>query len=189
MLTRTELGLSPGDFAVFSAGDLNENKNHRALVEAMVDLPKNVRFFIAGDGPLREEIEELAERLGVAERVTLLGFRSDIPALMNAADLFCMPSKREGLPVSLIEAMSTGTPVLASDARGCSDVLGWLADRLIFRERDGGSWAGRIASIVQNGASVTPAELRSRAAAFGIGPAVSSLGRIYEDAFVGREAA
>ena len=189
MLSRTELGLAPGDFAVLSVGDLNENKNHRVLVEAMADLPKNVRFFIAGEGPLREEIEELAQCLGVVERVTLLGFRSDISALMNAADLFCVPSKREGLPVSLIEAMATGTPVLASDARGCTDVLGGLADRLIVRERGGGSWAGRIAQIVQNGASVTPAELRTRAAAFGVSPALSSLGRIYEDAIVGMETA
>ena len=110
MLTRAELGFAPGDFAVLAVGDLNDNKNHRVLVEAMVWLPESVRLYIAGEGPLREELEGLAGRLGVAGRVTLLGFRGDIPALMNACDLFCMPSRREGLPVSLIEAMATGTP-------------------------------------------------------------------------------
>lgn len=123
MLTRAKLGLAPDDFAVLAVGELNANKNHRVLVEAMAELPENVKLFIAGVGTLHDELLAFAARLGVSDRVTLLGYRSDIPALLNACDLFCMPSYREGLPVSLIEAAASGTPCLASNIRGCGDVL------------------------------------------------------------------
>lgn len=181
MLTRVELGLAPEDFAVLAIGDLNENKNHRVLVEAMVQLPGNVRLLIVGDGPLRGELEALAKQLDVSDRVSLLGFRKDIAALLNACDLFCLPSKREGLPVSLIEAMATGTLALASDARGCADVLGGLANTLIVREQSDVAWAYRIMSILQEGCSITPFELKSRASAFGITFAIAEVARIYED--------
>lgn len=185
---RVELGLAPDDFAVLAIGDLNENKNHRVLVEAVAKLPANVILFIAGDGPLRGELEALAERLGVSGRVRLLGFRSDVAALLNACDLFCLPSRREGLPVSLIEAMATGTPVLASDARGCADVLGGLADGFVVRERDAGIWARRIASIAEGAIPASPAEFKERAAVFGIGSAMSSLSHIYEGVLTRKEA-
>lgn len=186
---RVELGLAPDDFVVLAIGDLNENKNHRVLVEAVAKLPANVMLFIAGDGPLRGELEALAERLGVSGRVRLLGFRSDVAALLNACDLFCLPSRREGLPVSLIEAMAMGTPVLASDARGCADVLGGLADEFVVRERDAGIWARRIASIAEGIIPVSPSEFKARAAVFGIGTVVSSLSHIYEGVLTRREAA
>lgn len=187
MLTRAELGLAPDDFTVLAVGDLNENKNHRVLVEAMAQLPSNVKLIIAGDGPLRGELDALAERLGVSGRVSLLGFRRDVAALLNACNLFCLPSRREGLPVSLIEAMATGTPVLASDARGCVDVLRGLDDGFIVHERGADAWAARIASIVGGGVPVSPSELRARAAMFEIGPVASELALIYEKTLSGGE--
>lgn len=143
MLTRAKLGLVPGDVALLSVGDLNENKNHGVLVEALAMLPANYRLFICGEGSLRGALEERARRLGLEDRVMLLGFRKDVAALLNACDVFCFPSKREGLPVSLIEAMACGTPCLASGARGCADVLGPLAGASIV---NGGAteWARAI---------------------------------------------
>ena len=184
MLTRAELGLAPNDFAVLAIGDLNDNKNHRILVEAIAELPAHVKLFIAGDGPLREKLEALADRLGIADRVSLLGFRSDVAALLNACDLFCFPSKREGLPVSLIEAMATGTPCLASGARGCADVLGELADTLMVRKGGLFDWAERIASVAQGGCPVNASELRARASAFGDAPVLASLSHIYGNTLV-----
>ena len=128
MLTRAKLGLAPGDIALLSVGDLNENKNRGVLVEALALLPANYKFFIAGEGPLHGALEQKARRLGVADRVKLLGFCKDVAALLNACDLFCFPSRHEGLPVSLIEAMACGTSCLASNARGCADVLRPLAE-------------------------------------------------------------
>lgn len=179
---RAELGIGVDDFVVLAIGDLNGNKNHQVLVEAMAQLPDRTKLIIAGDGPLRRKLKALAERLGVSDRVDLLGFRGDIAELLNACDLFCLPSKREGLPVSLIEALATGTPVLASGARGCSDILGELADRFIIRKGNSRIWAEHIAQIASDGCPVRESELTGRAEAFGVIPAVASVGRIYQDA-------
>lgn len=184
MLTRSELGLSPGDFAVLAVGDLNENKNQRVLVEAMAGLPENVRLFIVGDGPLLGELQALSERLGVSDRVRMLGFRSDIAVLLNACDLFCLPSRREGLPVSLIEAMSTGTLVLASDARGCADVLGDLADKFIVRKTSSCAWTDAILSLAQGLHCSASNELRNRATAFSIRVALVSTAHIYSAFYI-----
>ena len=149
MLTRAKLGLAPGDIALLSVGDLNENKNRGVLAEALALLPVNYKFFIAGEGPLHGALEQKARRLGAADRVKLLGFCKDVAALPNACDLFCFPSKREGLPVSLIEAMACSAPCLASGARGCADALGDLSDTCIVY---GGpnEWARRIKQTVNN---------------------------------------
>lgn len=180
MLTRAELGLAPGDFAVLAIGDLNDNKNHRVLVEAMAGLPVHVKLFIAGDGPLREELEALADRLGVADRVSLLGFRSDVAALLNACDLFCFPSKREGLPVSLIEAMATGTPCLASSTRGCIDVLGDARMEFLVDKFDADAWAKRISWMAGEARPLAPSEFTHRAQFFGSETLVKVVAGIYD---------
>lgn len=176
---RAALGLAPDDFAVLAIGDLNSNKNHRVLVEATAQLPSKTQLYIAGDGPLRGRLETLAERLGISERVHLLGFRSDIAALLNACDLFCLPSKREGLPVSLIEAMALGVPCLASNARGCADVLGGLSDLCIVEEPRAEMWANAINSFAQGRPILDASSLRNRAEAFEIETVILLVKKIY----------
>lgn len=146
---RQELGLAPSDFAVLAIGDLNDNKNHRILVEAIAGLPVHVKLFIAGEGPLRDELRVLASRLGVANRVSLLGFRRDVAELLNACDLFCLPSKREGLPVSLIEAMAAGTLCLASDVRGSSDLLEAFRGVGMVASNTASAWIKGIREILE----------------------------------------
>lgn len=186
MLTRAELGYSMDDFIVLAIGDLNANKNHKALIEALPCLPDRVKVCIAGEGPLRQDLGELAVRLGVSGRVAFLGFREDVAALLNACDLFCLPSKREGLPVSLIEALATGTPVLASDARGCVDVLGEPGHQFVVRESDSRSWASRIMSIASDGYPIDSIALRRRATAFGLDSAIAATAKVYERIFCDR---
>ena len=176
MLTRAKLGLSEGDFALLSVGDLNENKNHGVLIEALAMLPSNYRLLIAGDGPLRGSLEEQVRRLGLDGRVTLLGFRKDVAALLNACDIFCLPSKREGLPVSLIEAMACGTSCLASSARGCADVLGPLADNAIV-EDTASEWADAITRMAAAPQSVST--LRGQARQFDAQAVIKRVKRIY----------
>lgn len=183
---RKELGLSSNNFCILMIGDLNANKNHHVLVEALKKLPKNVMLFIAGEGPLQGELSALASRIGVSDRVVFLGFRDDVAALLNASDLFCMPSKREGLPISLIEALATGTPVLVSDARGCADVLDGLNDGLIVSEFNADVWADHILSIIKNGYPVDATELRNKAEVFGIESSIASLAHLYESVCPGK---
>ncbi len=176
MLTRLRLGVEPGEVALLSVGDLNENKNHGVLIEALAMLPDNYKLFIAGEGPLREALEQKARSLGLDGRVQLLGFHKGVAALLNACDLFCFPSKREGLPVSLIEAMACGTPCLASGARGCTDVLGSLADGAIV-EGGADAWARAIEAAV--GVRHDARSLRRQAEKFDVAAALGRMAAIY----------
>ena len=128
---RAELGIRPEDTMLFSAGELNRNKNHRIVIEAISMLEKrdDVHYFIAGKGDLYGELISLAERKNV--NLHLMGFRDDVPELLKASDIFLLPSMREGLNVGLMEAMASGLPCLVSDIRGSRDLIdsrgGWLA--------------------------------------------------------------
>lgn len=105
-----------------SVGEINENKNHRAIIEAMHLLDDgDIKYFIAGQGELREELQKLVERYGLGGQVSFLGYRADIPDLLKAADIFCFPSKREGLGLAAIEAMACGLPLLTSNVHGIND--------------------------------------------------------------------
>ena len=81
----------------------------------------NVHYAIAGVGDKREYLLELASKLGVSEQVHLLGYRKDIPELNHSADVFCFPSRREGLGISAIEAMACGLPLITSNVHGIND--------------------------------------------------------------------
>ena len=121
---KKELGI-PENIPVFlSVGELNKNKNHIVVLNALSKLQeKRFIYLICGRGVLKEHLEEKIKELGLNNTVKLLGYRNDITEILKIADLFIFPSKREGLPVSLIEAMATDLPVLASDVRGNRDLI------------------------------------------------------------------
>jgi len=83
----------------------------------------DLRYAIAGQGELGTELKRLAEECGIAGRVHFLGFRDDVADWYQAADVFVHPSKREGLPASLMEAMAAGLPVVCSRIRGNTDLV------------------------------------------------------------------
>lgn len=119
---REQLNADQTKFLVLSVGELNENKNHITVMKAIARLKNpNILYFVAGEGPLHHELERCIQDLGLERQVFLLGRRNDIPALCNAADAFAFPSQREGLGIAAIEAMSTGTPLLTSNAGGICD--------------------------------------------------------------------
>jgi glycosyltransferase involved in cell wall biosynthesis len=107
---------------VISVGELNKNKNHAVIIKAIASLqnPK-IHYFLAGNGPLREELGALAKSLGVEKNVHFLGYRRDVPALFKCADVFAFPSRREGLGMASIEAMASGLPLVTSDKHGIND--------------------------------------------------------------------
>ena len=121
---RAELGI-PQDALVFiSVGELNENKNHSTVIRALAKADiANSYYLICGEGKLKQQHFELAQKLGISEKVKLLGFRTDVSEILRACDCFVFPSFREGLSVSLMEAMATGLPCIASRIRGNVDLL------------------------------------------------------------------
>jgi lipopolysaccharide/colanic/teichoic acid biosynthesis glycosyltransferase/glycosyltransferase involved in cell wall biosynthesis len=123
---RRELGLEDGLRLVGIVGRLFPIKNHRLFLDAAVQVSgedRTVRFVIVGDGILRREMEERAGRLGLADRVVFTGWRHDLPRIYPDLDVLVVSSKNEGTPVSAIEAMATGCPVVATRVGGLPDLI------------------------------------------------------------------
>lgn len=119
---RRQIGVPEDAFLLLSVGELNENKNHQIIIKALARLNRpNVHYAVAGLGDQHDPLRKLAGELGVSEQVHLLGYRRDIPELNHAADVFCFPSRREGLGVAAIEAMACGLPILTANVHGIND--------------------------------------------------------------------
>jgi glycosyltransferase involved in cell wall biosynthesis len=115
---RRELGLDPDRPVVLCLARLAAPKRHDLLVAAWAELPGDALLLVAGDGPGRADLARRVNAAGLAERVTLLGDRRDVDRLLAASDALVLASDREGLPVSVLEAMSAGVPVVASAVGG-----------------------------------------------------------------------
>jgi glycosyltransferase involved in cell wall biosynthesis len=121
---RRELGLSPADCLFLVVAEFIQRKRHADIMHALAALPREkVHLALAGDGPLREHVVRLAHQLGVADRVHLLGFRRDVPALLRRSNALLLASQQEGLPQCVMEALALGIPVIGADARGTRDLL------------------------------------------------------------------
>lgn len=120
---RRSLDIPEDGYIILSVGELNTNKNHELVLKALSLLRNDhIYYLIAGKGELLEYLKQRADELGIGDRFLPLGFRKDITHLYKAADLMVHPSFREGLPVSVMEAIAAGTPVLCSDIRGSRDL-------------------------------------------------------------------
>ena len=114
---RNELGLAEDRILLLSVGELNENKNHLRVIEAIAGLP--VTYAIAGKGVLEQALAEAGKDIDLR----LLGYRNDVRDLYSAADVYILPSLREGLNVSLMEAMACGLPAACGRIRGNTDLV------------------------------------------------------------------
>jgi glycosyltransferase involved in cell wall biosynthesis len=107
---------------VLAAARLHEQKGLRYLLDAVPHVP-GARFVLAGEGPERESLEAQSEGQGISSRVSFLGARSDVPALLEGCDIFVLPSLYEGLPLSVLEAMAAGKPVVATRIGGTDEAV------------------------------------------------------------------
>ena len=121
---RRELGVPEDAFLLVSVGELNKNKNHEVVIRALSQMSdSSVHYAIAGTGPLKAYLENLAKELHVEDRLHLLGYRNDVAEIYKAGDGYVLPSFREGLNVSIMEAMASGLPCIASKIRGNTDLI------------------------------------------------------------------
>lgn len=131
---RHRLRVLPDDLLILNVSRLAPDKGLEYLLEAAAMLPDRkprVRIAIAGDGPARRHFEDLAAQLDVTNRVMFLGFRDDIGDLLTACDAVVLPSVREGLSISLLEAMAAGKPIVATSIGSQREVashgpMAWL---------------------------------------------------------------
>lgn len=121
---RKQLGLSESDIALLSVGELQKRKNHEVIIKALADLNNpNVKYIICGQGVLENRLLELISSLNLQNQVFLLGYRQDIPEIMNACDIYAHPSVREGLGLASLEAMAFGLPLITSNVQGLPDYV------------------------------------------------------------------
>ncbi|EOU1702933.1 glycosyltransferase family 4 protein [Clostridium perfringens] len=123
---RKELGLEKDDFVVIMIAELNENKNQIQFIKAMEllkDRYPNIRAISVGEGHKFEELQKEINNRGLKNNFKLLGFRTDINELINISDIGILLSYREGLPRNIMELMANGKKVIATNVRGCRDLV------------------------------------------------------------------
>lgn len=179
---RAELGLKETDIMLLSVGELNQNKNHAEVIRALAALnSKSIHYFIAGQGGLKLELLKLVDSLKVPGQVHLLGYRTDVPELMQAADIFALPSIREGLNVSLMEAMASSLPCIVSRIRGNTDLV--TDEECLAVAENTGEWKQVIESVIvsiKNGRKPYGEENRRRIKKYGISRVDKRMKQIYE---------
>lgn len=121
---RRKIGVPDDAFVLLSVGELNANKNHEVVIRAIAQIKHpDIHYAIAGRGDKHDYLINLANELGIAEQLHLLGYRNDVAELYKMVDAYVHPSFREGLPVSIMEAMVSGLPVICSKIRGNVDLI------------------------------------------------------------------
>ncbi|MFD0988655.1 glycosyltransferase [Mariniflexile jejuense] len=98
-------------------------KDQKTIIKALTKLPDNIVLLLVGDGPLKQECQDLAKALNVAHRVLFLGIRMDVFNLLKTADIVILSSHHEGLSLSCIEGMASGKPFIATNAPGLGDIV------------------------------------------------------------------
>jgi glycosyltransferase involved in cell wall biosynthesis len=143
---RAELVRGRPDYVVLTPARLHPQKGHATLLAAAARVP-DATFVLAGDGPLRAELEEKARELGLAGRCVFLGHRSDVADLLAAADLVVLPSLFEGLPVSVLEAMAARRPVVATAIGGTDEAISHELTGLLVAPSDAAALAAAIQRV------------------------------------------
>ncbi|EGE53971.1 glycosyltransferase family 4 protein [Streptococcus parauberis] len=151
---RQSIGFSRTDKILIYVGELSYRKNQTVLINAMETVVKQfpeVKLLIVGKGILMEEYRQLIKEKNMTDTVKLLGFRNDIPELMQISDLAVSSSKQEGLPVNLMEAMATGLPLIVSNCRGNRDLAidnqnGYIIGDL----NNSDEFASKIMKLIEN---------------------------------------
>jgi glycosyltransferase involved in cell wall biosynthesis len=148
---RAELGLSPTAPVVLTVGRLNVMKGHRYLLDAVPALLRrfpDLAVVVLGRGHLEAELRQQAAALGVEHAVHLLGHRADARRLLDAADVFVLPSRHEGMPLVLLEAMDAGLPVVSTRVIGSEEVVVHGETGTLVRPRDPSALGHALAELL-----------------------------------------
>lgn len=123
---RKELGIDDGSKVIGTIGRLTEQKGMEYLIDAFKGISKHspgAVLVIVGDGELRADLHSRVERNGLGGKVIFCGIRDDIPRLLGIFDIFVLPSLWEGQPITIMEAMASGRPIVATDVGGNGEIL------------------------------------------------------------------
>ena len=149
---RNEFSIDPNDRVIIMVGELNDNKNQITIIKAikfLLEKNQNYRLILVGEGPNRTLYEKIINQENLCDKVTLLGFRSDVDKLMKASDILVSASKREGLPVNVMEGMSVGLPVVVSSIRGNVDLVENEINGYLVEKNEPSLFANKVHSICE----------------------------------------
>lgn len=177
---RKELGIPDTATFLLSVGELNHNKNHQTVLQALSGIDTPFYYAIAGTGVLKDQLLELIQQQNLQDRVSLLGFRSDVPNLLQAADVFVFPSLREGLSVALMEAMAAGKAVACSQIRGNTDLID-SEGGCLFPPKDVVACKTAIETLLQGDLTACGAYNRQKIRQFSVEPVLADIKRIYQN--------
>ena len=150
---RRRLGINRGSNVIGTVARLREEKGVKYLIQSAVkvlhDFPDAV-FLIAGDGLLRNELVDLAKKLGLENKVVFAGFCEDIPAILSIIDIVAVPSISEGLGIAVLEAMAMGKPIVATNVGGIIEILKDGETGLLIQPKDPSILADKIIYLIKN---------------------------------------
>ncbi len=138
------------EVVLVSVGELSNRKNHKVILKALEKVKGNFKYIICGQGAKKEELIKLSKELNFQEKVEFLGYRQDVKEILKASDIFCFPSKQEGLPVALMEAMASGLPVICSDIRGNKDLIEDKKGGYLLKFYDMDEYSIKIQELIEN---------------------------------------
>lgn len=148
---RGALGIQEHEVVFIHVARFDPLKDHATAVRGFAELSSAAsRLILVGDGPTKPEVESLVKGLGLEKRLALLGFRTDIPELLAAADVFLLTSLSEGVPVTIIEAMAAGLPVIATAVGGVPELIGGGREGILVAPKDPKALARAMALLCQN---------------------------------------
>ncbi|MGV2998972.1 glycosyltransferase family 4 protein [Streptococcus suis] len=185
-LKRT-LGFDENKKYLIFVGELNANKNQAVLIEMMAQLSKKRRdlvLLLVGYGSHTDMYHQAVKEKHLEASVRLLGYRSDVPDLMKLSEIALSSSKREGLPVNLIEAMATGLPLIVSNCRGNRDLVETGKNGIVLKELTAEDFANAVELVIDDGELYKGMKLSSleRTKEYTIDVVNTRLMSIYEEA-------
>ena len=148
---REKLNLNEDDFVIIMIAEVNKNKNHKQMIDAIKILTdrgiNNIKVICAGEGPILDEIKSYVDERKLQNNIKMLGYRNDINELIVACDIGILMSYREGLPKNIMELMACGKPVVGTDIRGIRDLIEHNVNGYLVNVGDSEDTADKIEKI------------------------------------------
>jgi glycosyltransferase involved in cell wall biosynthesis len=190
---RAELGIPPAAPVIGAVGVLRPEKAIEVLLEAVAllapELP-DLRALVVGNGPERERLESLAAELGIGDRVTFTGVRTDIPDILRALDVAVCCSDYEGSPISVLEYMEAAKPIVATRVGGVPDLIDDGVHGVLVEPRDPPALAAAVAGMLRDPAMAADLGARARErrrAQFELDVMIGRLEALYEDLYAAKQ--
>lgn len=150
---RNSLGIKETDFVITSIGELNNNKNQIFAIKNIgLKIKENskIKYLVVGNAKNKKKYERYIKRHKLSNNIFLLGYKSNIPEILNETDLVISTSKREGLPLNILEAQRMKKIILASEIRGHTDLISNNENGFLFQLNDKNEFLNKLDYIIKN---------------------------------------